>query len=200
MLTCSRAGPVLFLAQPTTAASLSSSSLDRRTDAWSPRARRRCATSCFAVSRSPSTQPRTWRRLEALSPLPHSLHSLPLLCPFSSSRPRATELAAAARLTTVPPSPSHCAKKLRRFVLDVPTEPRVARSPNALTAAVIFNLQSPRSPAPVRHLRRLPRAAEKLNDLHVSPALFPPTPVLNFELWPSFSWKPRSTAARAQRR
>ena len=64
-----------------------------------------------------------------LSPLPYSLHSLPLLCPFPSSRPRATELAAAARLTTVPPSPSHCAKKLRRFVLDVPTEPRVARSP-----------------------------------------------------------------------
>ena len=119
-------GPTLLASPQGHARLLPSASRQRRGVA---RACGDSATSCFAVSRSPSTQPRTWRRLEALSPLPHSLHSLPLLCPFSSSRPRATELAAAARLTTVPPSPSHCAKKLRRFVLDVPTEPRVARSP-----------------------------------------------------------------------
>ena len=60
------------------------------------RARAASATSCFIVSRSPSTQSRAWRRLEAPSPLPYSLHSLSLLCSLPTTPPN-TPIAAVRR-------------------------------------------------------------------------------------------------------
>ena len=95
------------------------------------------------TARSPLSSP----SLATLSPSP---------LPFSSSHPSATELAAAARLTTVPPSPLTVLGSSATSSLFLLAEPRDEENPEATPAKKISNHGRPRSPLSSRRPRPSP--------------------------------------------
>ena len=161
------------MAGPAHQATLLSSSSPSPRSSSVARAREPSATSCFHLG-APGLLPAPRRRPKTLSPLPHSLLSLPSPGSLPRAHPRAT-VAAARRCRAqshCPASPSCLKEPPRR-----PTPPRRdtrVRKPCFIPNAAVFFRGIRRSPSSLHRLQAFPEPDEHFNRRAVSLRSFSP--------------------------